>query len=273
MGMLQRFEDRLEQLVSGAFAKAFRSAVQPVEIAAALQREVDNSAQILSRDRRLVPNRFHVELSPADHGRLAPYSSTLAEELTEMLRDHASDQAYVFPGPVSIDFDEREDLTTGRFRVRSSAEAKVTPSRDRARQEPPADTRSDLAASARVRRARAVLEVNGVRHLLEPPGLVVGRGSDADLRINDPGISRRHVELRVEEQRVGGRDTGVSAVDLGSTNGMLVNGSRLQEAALQDGDTIRIGTTTMTVRLDAGASPEPRRPDAAHPSGWGGGGV
>ncbi len=273
MGMLQRFENRLEQLVSGAFAKAFRSAVQPVEIAAALQREVDNSAQILSRDRRLVPNRFHVELSPADHGRLAPYSSTLAEELTEMLRDHAHDQAYVFPGPVSIDFDEREDLTTGRFRVRSAAEAKVTPSRERARYEAPADTRSDLAPRPAVRRARVVLEVNGVRHPLDPPGLVVGRGSDADLRINDPGISRRHVELRVETHPGGGRDTGVRAVDLGSTNGMLVNGSRLQEAALEDGDTIRIGTTTMTVRLDAGAAQDPRRPDVAHPSGWGGGGV
>ena len=65
MGVLQRFENRLEQFVSGTFARAFRSAVQPVEVAAALQREVDNSAQILSRDRRLVPNNFHVELSPA----------------------------------------------------------------------------------------------------------------------------------------------------------------------------------------------------------------
>ena len=84
MGILQRFENRLEQLVSGAFAKAFRSAVQPVEVAAALQREVDNSAQILSRNRRLVPNQFHVELSPQDYARLAPYSSTLADELVEI---------------------------------------------------------------------------------------------------------------------------------------------------------------------------------------------
>jgi len=75
MGMLQRFESRLEQAVSGAFAKAFRSAVQPVELAAALQREVDNSAQILSRNRRLVPNTFVIELSPVDHER-TPTSST-----------------------------------------------------------------------------------------------------------------------------------------------------------------------------------------------------
>ena len=128
MGILQKFENRLEQMVSGVFAKAFRSAVQPVEVAAALQREVDNSAQILSRNRRLVPNQFHVELSAADHDRLAPYSSTLAQELTEMLREHAHEQSYVFTGPVTISFDEREDLTTGRFRVRSAALAKVTPS-------------------------------------------------------------------------------------------------------------------------------------------------
>ena len=127
MGILQRFENRLEQLVSGAFAKAFRSAVQPVEIAAALQREVDNSAQILSRNRRLVPNKFHVELSPQDYQRLAPYSSTLSDELVEMLRDHAHEQSYVFTGPVSISFDEKEELTTGRFHVRSSALASVTP--------------------------------------------------------------------------------------------------------------------------------------------------
>ena len=100
MGILQNFENRLEQMVSGVFAKAFRSAVQPVEIAAALQREVDNSAQILSRNRRLVPNQFHVELSPADHERLSPYSSTLADELRDMLREHAEDQSYVVTGPV-----------------------------------------------------------------------------------------------------------------------------------------------------------------------------
>jgi hypothetical protein len=234
MGFLQRFENRLEQGVSTVFAKAFRSAVQPVEVAAALQREVDNSAQILSRDRRLVPNRFQVELSPADHERLAPYSSTLAEELTEMLQDHAHEQSYVFTGPVSIDFERSEDLTTGRFRVRSSALAKVTPASDR--------SVSDTA----VRRAPVVLEVNGMRHPLEAPGIVIGRGTEADLRINDPGVSRRHAELRVG---AGDRGTTVTAVDLGSTNGMLVNGSKVDRADLGDGDTVKIGTTTMTVRF------------------------
>jgi len=257
VGFFARFEQRLEQAVSGAFAKAFRSAVQPVEVAAALQREVDNSAQILSRNRRLVPNQFHVELSPADHERLAPYSSTLAQELTEMLHEHAGEQSYVFTGPVSIDFDEREDLSTGRFRVRSSALSAATPE--------PRRPASDTA----VRRAPAILEVNGVRHPLEPPGLVVGRGSEADLRIDDPGVSRRHVELRVDRADAGrSGGSGLSVVDLGSTNGMLVDGHRVQHAELEDGSTIRIGTTTMTVRR----APARGRVDAGD-DGWGGSGV
>jgi hypothetical protein len=233
MGILQRFENRLEQMVSGAFAKAFRSAVQPVEVAAALQREVDNSAQILSRNRRLVPNQFHVELSPQDYARLAPYSSTLADELVEMLRDHAHEQSYVFTGPVSISFDESEDLSTGRFRVRSSALAKVTPASE-----------SSVTDTA-VRRARVILEVNGMRHPLDPPGIVIGRGTDADLRINDPGVSRRHAEIRVHpgESQV----PTVSVVDLGSTNGMLVNGQKVTHATLDDGATVKIGNTTMTI--------------------------
>ncbi len=239
MGILQRFENRLEQVVSGAFAKAFRSAVQPVEVAAALQREVDNSAQILSRDRRLVPNQFHVELSPQDHQRLAPYSSTLTDELVEMLRDHAHEQSYVFTGPVTISFDEKEELSTGRFRVRSAALAKVTPLSD-----------SSVTDTA-VRRATVILEVNGMRHPLDPPGIVIGRGNEADLRINDPGVSRRHAEIRVYAGSPGGTAPSgpqVSVVDLGSTNGMLVNGHKVTQATLDDGATVKIGNTTMTIR-------------------------
>ncbi len=233
MGVVQRFENRLEQLVSGAFARVFRSAVQPVEIAAALQREVDNSAQILSRKRRLVPNSFHVELSAADHERLAPYGSTMADELIDMLREHADEQSYVFTGPVSIAFDQTEDLSTGRFRVRSAAMAKVS-------------SASEAGVSdTSVRRASVVLEVNGVRHPLEPPGLVVGRGDDADLRINDPGISRRHADIRVSP---GQEAPKVTVVDLGSTNGILVNGSRVDHATLADGATVKIGNTSLTVR-------------------------
>ena len=230
MGGLQRLENRLEQMISGAFAKAFRSAVQPVEISAALQRECDNNAQILSRDRRLVPNDFHVELSATDLDRLAPYDTALADELVRQLKAHADQQSYVFPGPVTIGFEAADDLTTGRFRIRSRAQAKVTGS----------------ATHTQTRRARALLEVNGTRHPLQVPGLVVGRGTDADLRINDPGVSRRHIEFVVSE---GSDGPSIQVNDLGSTNGMLVDGHRITSTGVRNGTQVKIGNTTMTVRI------------------------
>jgi len=237
VGGLQRFEQRLEQLISGVFARTFRSAVQPVEISAALAREVDNSAQILSRDRRIVPNDFHVELSQPDHERLQGLGAALDEELVASLKEHAAGQSYVFTGPVTITLEPADDLTTGRFRVRSKAVARVS----QAGPDP---------SETQVRRATATLDINGERLPLAPPGIVVGRGNDADLRVNDPGVSRRHVEFRVTEDANGPR---VSVHDLGSTNGVLVNGKRVENATLVDGAEIRIGNTTLTLhqRTDA----------------------
>jgi hypothetical protein len=231
---LAKFEQRLEALVSGAFARAFRSAVQPVEIAAALQRECDNNTQILSRQRRMVPNDFHVELSQPDTDRLSPYDSALIKELTLQLQEHAENQSYLFAGPVTIAFETADDLTIGRFRVRSQAHASVVSN----------------ATHTQVRRARAFVEINGTRHPLQPPGLVVGRGTEADLRINDPGVSRRHVEFTVEESAGG---VGIGVQDLGSTNGMLVDGHRITSTRLQDGSEVKIGRTTLTVRVEEDA--------------------
>ena len=254
MGVLHRFEQRLEQLVSGAFARTFRSAVQPVEIAARLQREVDNSAQILSRDRMLVPNAFVVELSPTDHERLSAYDQTLRAELTRMVTDYVAEQHYILAGPLSIRLERSDELTTGRFSVRSQAMATVAPADGYS----PSDTE--------VRMAPVVLEVNGVRHPVSPPGVVLGRGSEADLRINDPGVSRRHAEVRVTLR---GEQVSVSAVDLGSTNGTIVDGRQVQSALVRDGSTIVIGRTTVTVRNPHALAAPAAAPGHTSPHGQG----
>ena len=233
MGGLQKFENKLEQMISGAFARAFRSAVQPVEIAAALQRECDNNAQVLSRQRRLVPNDFHVELSTTDLDRIVGLGRALEQDLVDQLQDHADAQGYVFTGPISIAFESADDLTTGRFRIRSKAQASVT----------------DNDQRTRTRSSHATLEVNGTRHPLRPPGLVVGRGTEADLRINDPGVSRRHAEIRIYPADAGSARPHVSVHDLGSTNGMLVNGHRVEQATVDDGTVVKIGNTSMTIRF------------------------
>lgn len=251
MGGLQRFENRLEQAVSNAFARVFRSAVQPVEIAAGLQRECDNNAQILSRERRMVPNSFHVELSATDLERLAPLDTALAEELTLQVQEHADQQGYVFPGPISIDFEGNDALTTGRFQIRSRSQAKVTG--------------NAASTHTQARRARAALEINGSEHPLTPPGVVVGRGTDADIRINDPGISRRHVEYDVEHGQGRTRDELVIHVrDLGSTNGMLVDGHKVTRARLRSGSVVRIGNTVMTVRVVDEDPTEREHPQGGH---------
>jgi hypothetical protein len=236
---LQRFENKLEQMISGVFARTFRSAVQPVEIASALNREVDNSAQILSRERRLVPNTFVVELSEPDHEHLEGLGPQLPRELTEMLREHAAQQSYVFTGPVSISLEIVEELTTGRFRVRSRAVSSSSMASG-----DPTDTQ--------VRRATATLELNGENLPLAPPGIVIGRGNEADLRIDDPGVSRKHIEIRVHEPQDLEGPPRITVHDLGSTNGVLVNGKRVEQSTLADGATIRIGNTTMSLHLKQG---------------------
>jgi FHA domain-containing protein len=236
MGIFARFEKKMEGAVSGAFARAFKGDVQPVEIAARLQRELDAEAKLLSRDKRLVPNEFIVRLSQHDHDKLAPYATTLNAELATALRNHARETGYVFNGPVKVVFELDSSLPTGRFTVDSEAVAGITP-------------RSGRASETSINRAPLVLEVNGTRHPLQPPGLVIGRGTEADLRINDPGISRRHAQIRVN---AAGPQVQVDIVDLGSTNGITVDGQRVQQAALQEGSRIEIGSTRMLVHAPAG---------------------
>ncbi len=233
-GVLSRFERRLEGAVTGAFARAFRSAVQPVEIAAELQREIDNSTSILSRDRILVPNDFTVHLSPADYERLTPFGSTLADELATLVREHVDEQRYTLAGGLAITFERDDTLRTGRFTVDSRTNATVHAA--------PSERLTDTS----VRSAAVVLEVGGMKHPVSPPGLVIGRGSDSDLKIDDPGISRRHARIHVG----GLADAPAVAVeDLGSTNGVVVDGRRVESSPVSDGSQIRLGNTTLTVRI------------------------
>jgi len=236
MGIFARFEKKVEGAVSGVFARAFKGDVQPVEIAARLQRELDAEAKLMSRDKRLVPNEFTVHLSQHDHDKLAPYANTLTAELATELRNHAREMGYVFNGPIKIGFELDSRLPTGRFTVSSQAVAGIT-------------QRGGRPSETSISRAPLVLEVNGTRHPLQPPGLVIGRGSEADLRINDPGISRRHAQIRVNPA---GQGLQIDIVDLGSTNGIMVNGHKVQQAALREGARIELGSTRMLVHAPGG---------------------
>ncbi|PKQ30543.1 MAG: DUF2662 domain-containing protein [Actinobacteria bacterium HGW-Actinobacteria-2] len=242
MGVFDRVEKKLENVVGGVFARAFKGDVQPVEITARLQRELDSEARLLSRDRKLVPNEFTIGLSSHDYDRLTPYSKTLNAEIAPQLLNYAAEKGYIFNGPVSIDYKVEPSLPIGRFTITSAAVAGVAAtgaaSTDSAMDDP------EPFAPVRQRTTGLVVEVNGVRHPLTPPGLTIGRGTDADLRINDPGISRLHARINVIQS---GSGTSLNIEDLGSTNGITVDGVRTRQAALTNGSRIDIGNTTMLV--------------------------
>ena len=290
MGVLKKFEQRLEGLVNGTFAKVFKSEVQPVEIAGALQRECDNNATIWNRDRTVVPNDFIVELSTPDFERLSPYSGQLGDELAGMVRDYAKQQRYTFMGPIKVHLEKADDLDTGLYRVRSRTLASSTnqqasaPAAPAGRpaapggyppaaapagapgappmpaapppggrpggygypqpasgQRPPA---APAPAAATGGRTRHWIEINGTRHQISRATLVLGRSTDADVRIDDPGVSRRHCEIRT--------GTPSTIQDLGSTNGIVVDGQHTTRATLRDGSRIVVGSTTIIYRQAEG---------------------
>jgi len=282
MGVLKKFEQRLEGLVNGTFAKVFKSEVQPVEIAGALQRECDNNATIWNRDRTVVPNDFIVELSTPDFERLSPYSGQLGDELAGMVRDYAKQQRYTFMGTIKVHLEKADDLDTGLYRVRSrtlasSANQQAGTAERAPAGPPPVAARGQAggygyppaaappmpaapppggrpgAAPAGQRpaaapqpggRTRHWIEVNGTRHQISRPTLVLGRSTEADVRIDDPGVSRRHCEIRT--------GTPSTIQDLGSTNGIVVDGQHTTRATLRDGSRIVVGSTTIIYRQAEG---------------------
>ena len=249
MGVLQRFERRLEGMVEGAFARAFKSELQPVEVASAVQREMDDRAAIVARGRTLVPNDFVVEVSQSDLGRLDVYAENLGHELATLAREYAKEQGYSFVGPVRVRFEGLPDLATGLFRVRSGVIRGHTVEAGEVRQPV-----SDLPRSDGARfygNPRLVVAGSGPgtglqagsTYDLQTPVTLLGRGTDCDLRLVDTGVSRHHAELRVE-------DSQVVLVDLGSTNGTFVNGQPVRRVALTDGTSITLGRTTLVFRQD-----------------------
>lgn len=223
VGILDKFERGLERTFNGAFAKTFKSGLQPVEIVSALKREMDTKASIVSRERILVPNRFHVVVSQTDYDRLASMGESLNSSLLQEVENHAAAHRYQFPGGLSIKLMQDDSLSVGQLSIDSRlVEGRVnwTP----------------------------ILEVNGMRFPLHQGSNVIGRGSEAQITIDDGGASRRHAEVVWDGHRAGLRD-------LGSTNGTKLNGRRVAQSALDPDSLIEIGRTQLIFRVIPEAQP------------------
>jgi hypothetical protein len=218
MGLLDNFERRLERAVNGAFSKTFRSGVQPLEITSALRHELDVKAAVVSRDRILVPNEFRVNLAGQDFTRMSEMGGALIDELTQLVKNHAAAQNYSFAGPVRVTLDEDAALSVGILRISS------------------ANVREDDVVWT------AVADIDGKRHTLPKGRTIIGRGSEADITVQDTGTSRKHVEILWDGKRA-------QATDLGSTNGSKLDGAPLTKAALTPDSVIQIGRTRIVFRV------------------------
>lgn len=217
MGILDNVERGLERAVGGAFARTFRSKLQPVEIAAALRRELDTHAAIVDREHTLAPNSFRVHVSTSDHERLTGLGDTLLHELVAAVNKHAGRQGYRLAGPAEVLLVADHTLGEGMLSIDSETLASTV-----------------VWVPA--------LDIAGERHILTGHSTVIGRGSQADIAVDDTGVSRRHLEILWED------DT-VTARDLGSTNGSTLDGAPLTRAVLRPDSVITIGNTRITYRL------------------------
>ncbi|MCU1421540.1 MAG: hypothetical protein JWN36_1191, partial [Microbacteriaceae bacterium] len=215
--LLDSFERGLERAVNGAFAKTFKSGLQPIEITAALRRELDTKAAVVARDRILVPNKFVVRLARGDYDRMTGIGPVLIDQLTQLVTQHAVAQHYQFAGGISIVLEKDPSLTEGVVQIDSeSVKGQVT--------------------------WNPVLDVAGKRYPIVKSRTVIGRGSDADITVDDTGISRKHVEVLWDGERA-------QVNDLGSTNGSLLNGVRVTKAPLTPDSVIDIGRTRIVFRV------------------------
>jgi hypothetical protein len=218
VGMLDRLEQRLDRLINGGFARAFKAELVPAEIAAAIRRECDETASTAGRRRPVAANDYVVHMAADDHARLAGEAAALCARLADDVRAHTVTQNYMLVGPLTVRFEPAADLPVGVCRVRGLAvPAAGAPPRE---QRPPASPWLDIA---------------GARTPLRGPVTVLGRDARADVRLGDPGVSGRHAVIRL--------GAAATIEDLGSTNGTMVDGARIGRAELRDRSVIIVGET------------------------------
>jgi len=245
--VLRAIEQRLERIFEGVFGRAFRTNVQPVELARKLAKEMDENRST-SVTRVYVPNEYTIYLSGADRKQFEGYENQLVSELEEYLSEHAQRENYALLTPPRVLFETDDDLGIGEFGI-----ATRMAKQERSGEEPEEveagatmiykpRTQPTEAVSLEelgVDRTVGVLTWGGRRRILDKNRAVLGRSRDVDVQIEDPNVSRRHAEV-VQQ----GSTWWV--IDLGSTNGVEVDGSRVQRAKLEDGMSFVIGETTVT---------------------------
>lgn len=248
MSILSDFEDRLARGVEGLFAGAFRSPVQPAELAKTLAKAMDDG-RVVGVGAVYAPVRYTVALSPEDADKLGSFTATLSRELSTYLADHAREAAYTLAGAATIEFTVHDDLRLGRFRVSSELAPAEEPQATPSDSVPPAPSPAEEFAPGPQRGAAgqqayvglATVTVGELQHdvVLRGDRMSVGRLAGCDICLSDANASREHAAF------VALPEGGWAVEDLESTNGTFVNGQRVDRQPLSDGDVIEMGVTRL----------------------------
>ncbi|HUB75525.1 MAG TPA: DUF3662 and FHA domain-containing protein [Solirubrobacteraceae bacterium] len=223
MSVLRNLEDKIAGLVEGAFGRAFRSEIRPVELARRLAREMDRHRRP-SLSSTYVPNEYVVWLSPADRRALAPIEEGLVEELAAYLLEHARAERLALVSHPRVELRTDARLALGECGIEANLVGR----------EPP---QGEIVArrGEGSRAGQAYLAIDGARTPIAARGLVIGRSPDADVVLSSTDVSRRHAEIVPDAG-------GWVLVDLDSTNGVRLNGRSVGvPTLLTDGDVIEIG--------------------------------
>ncbi|MBA3717692.1 MAG: DUF3662 and FHA domain-containing protein [Actinobacteria bacterium] len=253
MTVLRAIEQKIEGLFEGVFGRAFRAHVQPVELARKLAKEMDDHRTV-SVSRVYVPNEYTVYLATGDRDQFEGYEEALIGELQDYLAQHARREEYELLSPPTVSMETDDDLSIGEFGI-----ATRMVQRERRTPEPGEPTSQPQPGETMIYRPEpepapvpvpepepeampevppAMLRAGAAEYPMERGRLVIGRSRDCDVRLADPNVSRQHAEIRQE-------GSSFFVVDLGSTNGIEVNGRRAKRARLEDGDTILLGSTEL----------------------------
>jgi hypothetical protein len=251
--VLRQIEQKIESLFEGAFGRAFRRNVQPVELARKLAKEMDDY-KMVSVSQIYAPNEYVVYLSPGDRAQFETYEPALVKELEQYLGEHSRRESYVLLSKPQVSFETDEDLEVGLFGIANRMIQRESPESEPEPAPEAGETRIYRAATAETEAASPqelglepepapppVVRVNGKTHELQKQSVLIGRSKDCDIRISDPNVSRRHAEIRQE-------GSAYWIVDLGSTNGIAVNGHALKRARLDDDDRITLGSTELVFK-------------------------
>jgi hypothetical protein len=250
--VLRSIEQKIEALFEGVFGRAFRTNVQPVELARKIAKEMDDH-RVVSVSRVYVPNEYTIYLSPGDREQFEGYENSLLSELEEYLGEHARRESYALLTPPRVALETDEDLALGEFGIATrmvqprhgtrgdEPEEQVESGATMIYKHPVAPDATEAASPEELglEREVAVLSWDGQRMRVDKRRVVLGRSRECDIQVEDANVSRRHAELRQE-------GTAFWIVDLDSTNGVEVNGKRVKRAKLEPGDRFTVGSTEVT---------------------------